>query len=137
VESDQLIVAMKFGNSDGAKGLAREPRGRDTFSGHRTGTRKSTKLDPMTYSMEGEEVLLKSRMREICTSGSVRGLVVDSGKEVATRPTRPGESEEIGRKLGQAHFRDQFDWLQPGGHVPTFERAADSSRLAQLPLKQS
>jgi|GEM_PF-5589695 len=31
----------------------------------------------MTYSTEGEEVVL-SRMREIRTSGSVRGLVADS-----------------------------------------------------------
>jgi hypothetical protein len=89
VESDQLILAMKSGNSDGVKGLAREPRGRDTSSGLRTGQRKSIKTVPMTYSTEGEEVLLKSRMREICTSGSVRGFVVDSGKEVATRSTRP------------------------------------------------
>jgi len=32
----------------------------------------------MTYSTEGEEVVLKSRMLEICKSGSVRGLVVDA-----------------------------------------------------------
>ena len=77
-ESDQLIVVMKQGNACGAKGLAGEPRNRDTSSGLRTGQRKSTKLNSMTHSIEGEEVLLKSRMREICTSGSVRGLVVDS-----------------------------------------------------------
>jgi len=87
-ESDQLVVVMKQGNACGAKGLAGEPRGRDTSSGLRTGQRKSTKLDPMTYSTEGEEVVLKSRMREICKSGSVRGLVVDSQKGLATRPTR-------------------------------------------------
>ena len=88
-ESDQLVVVMKQGNACGAKGLAGEPRSRDTSSGPRTGPRKSTKLDSMTYSTEGEEVVLKSRMREICTSGSVRGLVVDSPKGLATRPTRP------------------------------------------------
>ena len=88
-ESDQLIVVLKQGNACGAKGLAGRPRSRDTFSGLRTGPRKSTKLDSMTYSTEGEEVVLKSRMQEICTSGSVRGLVVDSPKGLATRPTRP------------------------------------------------
>ncbi|MCX6841670.1 MAG: hypothetical protein NTX53_05250, partial [candidate division WOR-3 bacterium] len=88
-ESDQLVVVLKQGNACGAKGLAGEPRGRDTSSGLRTGPRKSTKLNPMTYSTEGEEVVLKSRMREICKSGSVRGLVVDSQKGLATRPTRP------------------------------------------------
>ena len=72
-ESDQFIVALKQGNACGAKGLAGEPRSRDTSSGHRTGQRKSTKLNSMTHSTEGEEVYLKSRMREICTSGSVRG----------------------------------------------------------------
>jgi len=77
-ESDQLIVAMKQGNACGAKGLAGEPRSRDTSSGHGTGQRKSTKLASMTHSTEGEEVVLKSRMREICTSGSVRGLMMDS-----------------------------------------------------------
>jgi hypothetical protein len=34
----------------------------------------------MTYSTEGEEIVLKSRMREICKSGSVRGLIMDSGR---------------------------------------------------------
>jgi len=77
-ESDQLVVVMKRGNACGAKGLAGEPRSRDTFSGLRTGLRKSTKLDSMTYSTEGEEVVLKSRMREICKSRSVRRLIMDS-----------------------------------------------------------
>jgi len=87
-ESDQLIVVMKQGNACGAKGLAGEPRSRDTSSGLGTGARKSTKLDSMTHSTEGEEVVLKSRMQEIRKSGSVRGLVVDSPKGLATRPTR-------------------------------------------------
>jgi len=43
-ESDQLIVVLKQGNACGAKGLAGEPRSRDTFSGLRTGPRKSTRL---------------------------------------------------------------------------------------------
>ena len=77
-ESDQLIVVMKQGNACGAKGLAGEPRSRDTSSGLRTGQRKSTKLVSMTYSTEGEEVVLESRMRKICKSGSVRGLMTNS-----------------------------------------------------------
>ena len=77
-ESDQLVVVEKQGNPCGAKGLAGEPRSRDTSSGLRTGQRKTAKLDSMTYSTEGEEVILKSRMREICKSGSVRGLTTDS-----------------------------------------------------------
>ena len=86
-ESDQPIVAMKPGNADGAKGLAGEPWNRDTLSGHGTGQRETTKLNSMTHSTEGEEVLLKSRMREIRKSGSVRGLVVNS-QGLATSPTR-------------------------------------------------
>jgi len=80
--SDQLIVVVKQGNACGARGLAGRPRSRDTSSGLRTGPRKSTELDSMTHPTEGEEVLLKSRMRGICKSGSVRGLVVDSRKRV-------------------------------------------------------
>jgi hypothetical protein len=77
-ESDHLIVVMKQGNACGAKGLAGEPRSRDTFSGPRTGPRKSTELDSMTYLTEGEEVVLESRMRENCKPGSVRGLMTNS-----------------------------------------------------------
>jgi hypothetical protein len=85
-ESDQLVVVMKQGNACGAKGLAGEPWSRDTSSGHRTGPRKSTKLNSMTHSTEGEEVLLKSQMREICKSGSVRGLVVDAARRCPPAP---------------------------------------------------
>ena len=81
-ESDQLVVVMKQGNACGAKGLAGRPRSRDTSSGLRIGPRKSTKLASMTYSTEGGEVVLKSRMREIRTSGSVMGLVADSPRGV-------------------------------------------------------
>jgi hypothetical protein len=79
-ESDKPIVVMKPGNAGGAKGLTGEPRNRDTLSGHGTGQRETTKLHSMTHSTEGEEVYLKSRMREICKSGSVRGLVVDAAR---------------------------------------------------------
>ena len=88
-ESDQLVVVLKQSNACGAKGLAGEPRSRDTSSGHGTGVKKTTKLASMAHSTEGEEVVLKSRVLEICKSGSVRGLVVDSQKGLATRPTRP------------------------------------------------
>jgi len=62
----------------------------------------------MTYSTEGEEVVL-SRMREIRTSGSVRGLVADSpqkgvGHEAystvrAKGSAAPAESDRGGSSL--------------------------------------
>ena len=52
----------------------------------------------MTYSTEGEEVVLKSRMQEICKSGSVRGLVADS-------PKRGGGHEAYSTNL-QVRFRE-------------------------------
>ena len=51
-ESDQLIVVLKQGNACGAKGLAGEPRSRDTSSGHGTGAKKSAKLASMTHLTE-------------------------------------------------------------------------------------
>jgi hypothetical protein len=77
-ESDQRIVVMKQGNGCGVKGLAGRPPSRGTSSGLRTGQRKSTKLDSMTYSAAGEKVVLKNRMREICASGSLGRLTTDS-----------------------------------------------------------
>ena len=77
-ESDQLIVVGKQGNACGAKGLAGRPCNWDTSSRHRTGIRKLTKPISVTHSSEGEEVFLKSRVRENCTHGSVRGFIVDS-----------------------------------------------------------
>ncbi len=53
-ESDQFVVLLKQGNACGGKGLTIEP----------------------LYSEKDGEVLLKSRMREIFKSGSVRGLIV-------------------------------------------------------------
>ena len=50
----------------------------DTSSALRGGNRKSTKPISVTHSLVGEEVSLKSRMREIFMSGSVRGLVATS-----------------------------------------------------------
>jgi len=118
-ESDQLVVVLKQGNACGAKGLAGEPWSRGTSSGHRTGPRKSTKLYSMTYSTEGEEVFLKSRMREICTSGSVRGLVVNAARwwppalldhitDIST-PPRGGfslKSRPNSARMPRAHLRN-------------------------------
>jgi len=63
----------------------------DTSSALRGGYRKSTKLRSVTCSSVGEEVFLKSRMREILMSGSVRGLIAVSNnlKAAAMSPTRP------------------------------------------------
>jgi len=69
---------MKFRNGNGAKGLTRKPMERDTSAGHRTGEQMTTKLKPATYPVKGEEVFLKSRVREICKHGSVRGFMVSS-----------------------------------------------------------
>jgi len=79
-ESDQPIVVRKQGNACGAKGLAGRPMAGDTTSRLRTGQRLSTKPNPVTYSLEGGEVFLKSRVREICKHGSVRGLIVSSDR---------------------------------------------------------
>jgi hypothetical protein len=76
--SDKSIVAMKFLNGNGAKGLTREPLEGDTIARHRTGVQLSTKPKPMTYLLDGKEVFLKSWMRENCTSSSVRGFMVSS-----------------------------------------------------------
>ncbi len=51
---------------------------RDTSAGHRTGEQMSTKLKPVTYPIKGGKVFLKSRVREICKHGSVRGYMVSS-----------------------------------------------------------
>ena len=78
-DSDQFIVAMKQGNSWGAKGLAVESKGiGETFAVLRDGEREITEPISETCCIGGGENLLKSRMREICTSGSVRGFVVSS-----------------------------------------------------------
>ena len=76
--SDKSILAKKFRNGNGAKGLTRIPKEGDTTVRHRTGEQLSTKPNPMTYSVEGKEVFLKSRERENCTHGSVRGFIVSS-----------------------------------------------------------
>jgi hypothetical protein len=70
-QSDKPIVAMKSRNGDGAKGF--------------TGRGRTLKTKVRDYGLrvnfqhiEGEEAFLKSRVREICKHGSVRGFIVDS-----------------------------------------------------------
>ena len=75
--SEKLIVAMKFPNGNGAKGLTRRPLERETTARHRTGEQWLTELKPKPSLTTGE-VMLKSRMRENLTYGSVRGLIVTS-----------------------------------------------------------
>ncbi|MDI6885502.1 MAG: hypothetical protein QMD22_03980, partial [archaeon] len=78
--SDQLIVLMKQGNACGGKGLAGEP----LEQGHILRTKRrvmdGNKTGLITYLEKDREVLLKSRMRENLKSGSVRGLIVASGR---------------------------------------------------------
>ena len=73
--SEKLIVAMKFPNGNGAKGFTRRPLERETTARRRTGEQGLTELKPDTSLIAGE-VILKSRMRENFTYGSVRGLIV-------------------------------------------------------------
>ena len=71
--SDWLIVAKKQGNTCGAKELA----GRPMKQGHISQTQNWNKDDNKTVLITYErEVFLKSRVREICKHGSVRGLIV-------------------------------------------------------------
>ncbi len=74
--SDQPIVVMKPRNGGGVKGLARKPLGRGHILRTQRRVKDINKTLPITYI--GREVFLNSRMREICTSGSVRGLTVAS-----------------------------------------------------------
>ena len=85
-ESDQFIVPRKQGNACGGKGLAGvHCYDRETLPILRDGQGVSPKLASITLRVE--EVLLKSRMRENLTSGSVRGLYSHFG---AITPTRSG-----------------------------------------------
>jgi len=77
-ESDKPIVVMKQSNVCGAKGFTGRPLEGDTTVSLRPGVQLSTKPNPMTCLTEDREVFLKSRVREICTHGSVRGFIMDS-----------------------------------------------------------
>jgi|SRR3989339_629794 len=76
-DSDQFIVVMKQGNACGAKGLAgKSSSGGASLSVLGDGTAGNVPTD-VTRGFGGE-TFLKSRMRKICKSGSVRGFVVSS-----------------------------------------------------------
>ncbi len=78
-ESDQFIVLMKQGNACGGKGLTVEPLRQGHIFRTQIRVEDGNKTVLITYLEKDGEVLLKSRMREIFMSGSVRGLVVTSG----------------------------------------------------------
>ena len=72
--SDKPVVAKKFRNGNGAKGLTGRPLERNAAARLRTGGQLPTEPNPETSSIEGD-VFPKSRVRENCKHGSVRGLV--------------------------------------------------------------
>ena len=72
--SDKPIVARKFRNGNGAKGLTGRPLEREATARLRAGEQLPTEPNPETSSMTGD-VFLKSRVRENCKHGSVRGLI--------------------------------------------------------------
>jgi hypothetical protein len=78
-ESDQFIVLMKQGNACGGKGLTVEPLRQGHIFRTQIRVEDGNKTVLITYLEKEGEVLLKSRMREIFMSGSVRGLIVTSG----------------------------------------------------------
>jgi len=77
-ESDQFIVLMKQGNACGGKGLTNEPLGQGHIFHTQMRAKGDNKTVLTTYPEMDREVLLKSRMRKIFTSGSVRELIVTS-----------------------------------------------------------
>ena len=84
-ESDQPILPLKQGNACGGKGLTVEPLGQGHIFRTQMRVKDGNKTVLTTYLEKEGEVLLKSRMREIFTSGSVRGLIVTSGLLPQTR----------------------------------------------------
>jgi len=78
-ESDQFIVLMKQGNACGGKGLTVEPLRLGHIFRTQIRVKDGNKTVLITYLEKDGEVLLKSRMREIFMSGSVRGLIVTLG----------------------------------------------------------
>ena len=69
--SDKSIVMMKQSNVCGVKGLTGKGRSLKTIV-------RDYGLRIISLHIEGEEAFLKSRMREICTFGSVRGFTTSS-----------------------------------------------------------
>ena len=74
-ESDQFIVVMKPRNGGGAKGLAVRPLDKGHIHQTQNWSLNANKTCSIT---SGWEVWLKSRVREICKHGSVRGFIVNS-----------------------------------------------------------
>jgi len=72
--SDKPVVARKFRNGNGAKGLTGRMLEGETTARLRAGEQLSTEPNPETSSMAGD-AFLKSRVRENCTHGSVRGFI--------------------------------------------------------------
>jgi len=75
--SDKLVVARKFRNRNGAKGLTGRPLEREATARLRAGEQLPIEPNPETSFMTGD-VFLKSRVRENCKHGSVRGFIVSS-----------------------------------------------------------
>ena len=75
--SDKPIVARKFRNGNGAKGLTGRPLEEEATARLRTGEQLPAEPNPETSSIEGD-VFPKSRVRENCKHGSVRGLIASS-----------------------------------------------------------
>ena len=78
-ESNQFVVPWKQGNSCGGKGVTVEPLGQGHIFRTPMRVKDENKTTLITYLETDGEVLLKSRMREIFKSGSVRGLIATSG----------------------------------------------------------
>jgi len=72
--SDKPIVARKFRNGNGAKGLTGRPLERNATARLRTGEQLPIKPNPETSSMMGD-AFPKSRVRENRKHGSVRGFI--------------------------------------------------------------
>jgi len=75
--SDKPIVAMKFRNGNGAKGLTGRPLEEEATARLSAGEQLPIEPSPETSSMEGD-VFPKSRVRENRKHGSVRGLIASS-----------------------------------------------------------
>lgn len=79
-KSIQLIVPKKQGNACGGKWLVGEPLGQGHIFRTKRLVKDVNKTGLLTHLENDREVLLKSRMRENFMTGSVRGLIVASGR---------------------------------------------------------
>ncbi len=78
--SDKPIVAMKFRNGNGAKGLTGRPLEEEAAARLSAGEQLPTDPNPETSSIEGD-VFPKSRVWENYKHGSVRGLVASPSED--------------------------------------------------------